>query len=53
VEEALSAASSSDGWSVMARLLEVVATPYDHERDLPAFSAPSMGDGSYRTFCGT
>ncbi len=53
VEEALSAASSSDDWSVMARLLEVLATPYDHERDLPAFSAPSVGDGSYRTFCGT
>jgi uncharacterized protein YdiU (UPF0061 family) len=52
VEEALSAASSDD-WSVMARLLEVLATPYDHERDLPAFSAPSVGDGPYRTFCGT
>ncbi|HZA37237.1 MAG TPA: YdiU family protein [Vicinamibacterales bacterium] len=53
VEEALAAASSSDDWSVMARLLEILATPYDHERDLPAFSAPSVGDGSYRTFCGT
>lgn len=53
VEEALSAASSSDDVSVMARLLEVLLTPYDHERDLPAFSAPGVTDGSYRTFCGT
>jgi len=53
VEEALSAASSSDDWSVMARLLAVLATPYDDERDLPAFSAPGVGDGAYRTFCGT
>jgi hypothetical protein len=37
----------------MERLLEVLATPYDHERDLPAFSAPGVGDGPYRTFCGT
>jgi uncharacterized protein YdiU (UPF0061 family) len=53
VEEALSAASHRDDWSVMARLLEVLAAPYDDERDLPAFSAPGVGDGSYRTFCGT
>ena len=53
VEEALSAATSSEDPSVMARLLEVLATPYDHERDLPAFCAPGVADGSYRTFCGT
>jgi uncharacterized protein YdiU (UPF0061 family) len=53
VEEALSAATEREDWSVMAQLLEVLATPYDHERDLPAFSAPGVGDGPYRTFCGT
>jgi uncharacterized protein YdiU (UPF0061 family) len=53
VEEALAAASAGDDGSVIARLLEVLATPYDHERDLPAFSAPGVDDRSYRTFCGT
>ena len=37
----------------MERLLEVLGTPYDHERDLPMFSAPRSGEGTYRTFCGT
>ena len=44
VEEALLAATSSDDFSVMERLLEVLATPYDHERDLPMFSAPGSGE---------
>jgi uncharacterized protein YdiU (UPF0061 family) len=52
VEEALQAASSGD-FSVMERLLEVLATPYDHDRDLPAFSAPGVNERPYRTFCGT
>jgi uncharacterized protein YdiU (UPF0061 family) len=52
VEEALQAASGNDDFTVMQRLLDVLATPYDHDRDLPAFSAP--GDSrTYRTFCGT
>jgi uncharacterized protein YdiU (UPF0061 family) len=59
VEEALLAATSSDDLSVMERLLDVLATPYDHERDLPLFSMPSTSSMSssgarpYRTFCGT
>ena len=53
VEEALLAATSRNDYSVMARLLEVLATPYDHERDLPIFSAPGPGGQPYRTFCGT
>ena len=53
VEEALLAATSSDDLSVTSQLLGVLATPYDHERDLPMFSAPGPGDRSYRTFCGT
>jgi hypothetical protein len=37
----------------MHRLLDVVAAPYDHGRDLPEFSTPGKDDRSYRTFCGT
>ena len=53
VEEALAAATSSNDLSVMERLLEVLATPYDHDRDLPAFSEPDSSQQPYRTFCGT
>jgi serine/tyrosine/threonine adenylyltransferase len=53
VEEALEAATSADDFSVLERLLDVLATPYDHGRDLPMFSTPSPCDRSYRTFCGT
>ena len=52
VEEALRAASAGD-LTVMHQLLEVLASPYDHDRDLPAFSAPGEPTGNYRTFCGT
>jgi uncharacterized protein YdiU (UPF0061 family) len=53
VEEALLAATSGDDFSVLQRLLEVLAAPYDHDRDLPAFSEPGAGEQPYRTFCGT
>jgi uncharacterized protein YdiU (UPF0061 family) len=53
VEEALLAATSSNDFSAMHELLEVMATPYDHDRDLPMFSEPSQGERPYRTFCGT
>ena len=53
VEEALVAATSAGDYSVMARLLDVLATPYDHERDVPAFSTPGPTAEPYRTFCGT
>jgi uncharacterized protein YdiU (UPF0061 family) len=53
VEEALLAATRGGDLSVMTRLLEVLATPYDHDRDLPAFSAPGASAQPYRTFCGT
>jgi uncharacterized protein YdiU (UPF0061 family) len=52
VEAALLAATRDD-YSAMERLLDVLATPYDHERDLPMFSEPSPDEGRYRTFCGT
>jgi uncharacterized protein YdiU (UPF0061 family) len=53
VEEALAAATGRNDLSVMERLLDVLATPYDYERDLPVFGAPSSGAPPYRTFCGT
>jgi uncharacterized protein YdiU (UPF0061 family) len=53
VEEALQAATASHDVSVMTQLLEVLARPYDHDRDLPKFTAPGESDRSYRTFCGT
>jgi serine/tyrosine/threonine adenylyltransferase len=53
VEEALAAAADRDDFSVMARLLDVLATPFDHEKDLPMFSEPGSSPQPYRTFCGT
>ena len=53
VEEALLAAVESHDVTVMTRLVDVLAAPYDHERDLPDYSAPGRNDRSYRTFCGT
>ena len=53
VEEALEAANTAGDFSVLERLLEVLSTPYDHDRDLPAFSTPGPRDGCYQTFCGT
>jgi len=53
VEAALAAASTSQDYSAMHRLLDVLATPYDHERDAPAFSEPGSSQLPYRTFCGT
>ena len=55
VEEALEAAIGADDYSVMERLLDVLASPYDHGRELPMFSTPSTPStsSSYRTFCGT
>ena len=44
VEAALMAATTTHDFSVMERLLEVLAAPYDHERDLPMFSAPGSGE---------
>jgi serine/tyrosine/threonine adenylyltransferase len=53
VEAALAAAADEDDVSVMTRLLDVLATPFDHDRDLPAFSEPASRERPYRTFCGT
>jgi uncharacterized protein YdiU (UPF0061 family) len=53
VEEALDAATSRGDLDVMRRLLDVLATPYDHARDVSGFGAPVVPDTGYRTFCGT
>jgi uncharacterized protein YdiU (UPF0061 family) len=53
VEEALLAATDGNDFSVMERLLHVLATPYDHDHDLPMFSTPGSNQRPYRTFCGT
>ena len=53
VEAALVAATVHHDLSVMEQLLDVMASPYDHDRDLPLFSAPGASDRPYRTFCGT
>ena len=53
VEEALLAATSRDDFSVMLQLLDVLATPYDYDRDLPMLSEPRSNERPYRTFCGT
>jgi uncharacterized protein YdiU (UPF0061 family) len=53
VEAALQAATGSRDTSAMEELLNVLATPYDHDRHLPAFSTPDDPGRPYRTFCGT
>jgi uncharacterized protein YdiU (UPF0061 family) len=53
VEEALEAATSEHDFSVMERLLAVLATPFDHDREAPKFSAPGQPGRPYRTVCGT
>jgi uncharacterized protein YdiU (UPF0061 family) len=53
VEAALTAATENADFSVMERLLEALAAPYDHDRDLLMYGEPGPFDRSYRTFCGT
>jgi uncharacterized protein YdiU (UPF0061 family) len=53
VEEALRAAVTGHDLSPLNRLLEVLARPYDHDRDVPEFAEPAEPGRPYRTFCGT
>ena len=53
VEAALAAATTMHDLSVMEQLLDALATPFDHARDLPMYSAPGPGEQRYVTFCGT
>ena len=53
VEAALAAATRGD-LAPLHRLLEVLATPFDHDRAPAEFTeAPPTGGPRYRTFCGT
>jgi uncharacterized protein YdiU (UPF0061 family) len=53
VEAALEAATGAGDLSVTGRLLDMLAAPYDHDRDVGPFSAPGADARPYRTFCGT
>ena len=53
VEEALAAATSEHDFSVMKRLLRVLSTPFDYEREDEEYLAPMAAGHAYRTFCGT
>ncbi len=53
VEEALSAAEEHDDLSVLHRLLDALASPYEPTGDLAPYQAPPADDTCYRTFCGT
>ena len=53
VEAALAAAKLGDT-GPMERLLEILATPYHHARDVPEYRSPDpTGGAGYKTFCGT
>ncbi|MBM7613884.1 protein adenylyltransferase SelO [Alkaliphilus hydrothermalis] len=54
VEEALEAASKKGDYSVMERLLKVLADPYAHTPEQEEYaSLPAPSCGPYRTYCGT
>ena len=53
VEEALSAAEDQNDLSVLNRLLDALAKPYEAGTDSAMYQQPPSDDGGYRTFCGT
>lgn len=54
VEEALAAAVERGDYSVMERLLDVLASPYAHSPEQVEYATPPVPSGRpYRTFCGT
>lgn len=54
VEEALEAAVKQGDYSVMERLLDVLASPYAHSPEQAEYSTlPTQSSLPYRTFCGT
>src|SRR4051794_2957861 len=53
VEEALSAAEERDDLSVLHRLLEALASPYEARGELAEYREPPADECGYRTFCGT
>ena len=53
VEEALAAAEDQNDLSMLLRLLDVLANPYDAGADAGIYQEPSADDCGYQTFCGT
>ncbi len=53
VEEALESATAGHDLAPLVALLDVLAAPFDHERDLGGYDAPAAIRAPYRTFCGT
>ena len=53
VEDALSAAEERDDLSVLHRLLDVLATPFELGADSKPYRDPPLDDCQYRTNCGT
>ncbi len=53
VEEALTAAEERGDLSVLHRLLDVLATPYDERPEYTQYREPPTDESGYRTFCGT
>ncbi|WP_185960057.1 protein adenylyltransferase SelO [Planococcus soli] len=53
VEEALEAAEFRGDYSVLHRLLEVLANPYAHSSEQEAYAQPQEPESGYQTFCGT
>jgi uncharacterized protein YdiU (UPF0061 family) len=53
VEEALAAAEKRDDLTVLHRLLDVLAAPYDERPGLTEYREPPAAECGYRTFCGT
>ncbi|NQX69881.1 YdiU family protein [Paenibacillus alba] len=54
VEEALEAAVEDGDYSVMTRLLEVLASPFAHSPEQAEYAAlPAQTSRPYQTFCGT
>ena len=53
IEEVLRAATDAHDLSPLNEWLDVLATPYDHGRELPGFTTPGGRFDRYQTFCGT
>lgn len=53
VEEALAAAVEQGDYSVMERLLSVLANPYAHSAEQAAYTELPASTAPYRTYCGT
>ncbi|MGE6375834.1 protein adenylyltransferase SelO [Peribacillus muralis] len=53
VEEALAAAVEKGDYSVMDRLLDALANPYEHSAKQAEYTTLPVSSTPYRTFCGT